>query len=152
MRIPKPFLFFLMFVVMLLMQVQLARAQTATATATSTPARRAVPTPTVVVGKPCSSLSTANATIGQGWCQDQSATPWVLKVFNGVAFVPVKALARGITPPSSAPDKSLWLNSSDEPYILEKCDASACASLQCTSLCGAWNPMGIPNYGPVAFP
>jgi hypothetical protein len=125
----------------------LARAQT------PTPAPEVAPTPAVGW---CPG-DTTTAVIGVTWCLDKSVNPQVLKVFNGVDFVSIKALPHGYSAPSSAPDKFLWLNTGATPPILEECDASGCATGKCISgsganNCGSWNALTVPNYGPAVYP
>lgn len=132
---------------------------TATPTATNTPTATAtlviaaVPTPTVAaaVGG-CESLSTTGLVAGVSWCQDQSENPIVLKVWDGAAYVRPVALSHGLTPPSSAANNSLWYNTNDIPPVLEKCNGTGCGSSACTQSCGTWNPLMVPNFGPLPSP
>ncbi len=128
---------------------------TATTTATATPVVAVFPTPTVVAAPAgCASIAGLGPyTIGVSWCQDQSQSPYVLMVWNGVSFVRPAALTKGVTPPSTAPDTALWLNTNDYPPVLEQCSASTCSPARClVGVCGIWNPLMIPNYGPLASP
>jgi hypothetical protein len=129
---------------------------TQTATPAATPIAASAPTPVTVYaaagGCPAQLALLLAPRIGLDWCQDTSVSPPVLYVYNGYSFVRASSLLKGVTPPSSANNNSLWMNTNDVPPVLEECSAATCPGQACTATCGTWTPLEFPNYGPLPSP